>query len=743
MKKISLLSTLARSAMVVMGVLAMSAGLAWGGTNGLVAVSSAQGKDNTQVLKIQFRNDVNGEPVAFTTTNPNRLVLDFGDTHSEMGRGLESLNAGIIKSYQVVQSGERTRLVINLANPTAYEVRKERNLVFAVLEDSGKAAQNVAAAGAMPAGSRTSKGIKDVDFKRGRDGDAKIIVTLSEPGTGIDIQQKAKTIQVDFLNTSLPSPLQRRLDVSDFGTPAQLIETFANDKNTRMVVTPKGKWDYYAYQTGDQFVLEVRPLPETEFTQSEKPVYSGEKLSLNFQNVDVRAVLQVIADFTGLNIIASDTVTGSVTLRLKDVPWDQALDIIMRSRGLDKRVVGNVIWIAPRDELAAKEKAELEARKSVQELEPLVTKSYPLNYIRADEAAAVLSGLSRRSSSTVAEDATCSPSATGIKAETTSGSNVDTAARSSAAGKATSNVNRVLSDRGGASYDLTTNTLVVTDTADRQAAVAEVLQNVDVPSKQVMIEARIVIADDGFERDLGAKLGFQTQGKIGSGAVGIAGTGEDSASVASSGVSTGNGFNVNLPANVPGNALSGSVMPSLGFTILSQSAQALLSLELQAMEADSRGKIISNPRVVTTNLRPAAILQGTQIPYQTTSTNGTNTEFKDAVLCLLVAPQVLNNDSIILNVEVQKDAQGVNTSAGPAIDVRRVKTQVRVNNGETAVLGGIFEQQVRDDTSKVPLLGDIPVLGHLFKTNQKQDNKTEMLIFLTPRILDEQITGLR
>jgi type IV pilus assembly protein PilQ len=483
--------------------------------------------------------------------------------------------------------------------------------------------------------------------------------------------------------------------------------------------------------------MEVRSLDDPNLAKNEKPQYSGEKLTLNFQNVEVRSVLQVIADFTGLNIIASDTVTGNVTLRLKDVPWDQALDIILRAKGLDKRASGSVIWVAPRDELAAKEKQELEARKSISDLEPLTTRSYRLNYLRADEAMAVISGDSR-SINANQEAATCSPSSTGIKADVAAGGSGSANTTTTASGTTTkTNVNRVMSERGGASTDLTTNTMVVTDTLDRHTAIEEVLKSVDLPSKQVMIEARIVLADDTFSRDIGAKLGIRSYGAWNGARNALSATATDSRSlVTSSGVTTTNPLNVDL-------GVTSAIAPSIGFTILNAASNTMLSLELQALEADNRGKIVSNPRVVTTNLRPAVILQGTQIPYQTVSTTGTQTSFKDALLCLLVSPQVLNNDSIILNVEVTKDAQGVSTSAGPAINVKRVKTQVRVNNGETAVLGGIFEQTLRNDTNKVPFLGDLPVLGNLFKNTSKRDDKSEMLIFLTPRVLDETLSNIR
>ncbi|MBI5330833.1 MAG: type IV pilus secretin PilQ [Betaproteobacteria bacterium] len=700
--------------------------------NLITALSVVRAQNEDRVLKIVLKDPVQGLPVTFTTVNPNRIVLDFSATGNGAGRVNEVVNAGVIASYQVLEAGERTRVVMNLTGPATYELRQDRNVILAVVRGV-EAAKGVQIAASFPeVGKAKAHAIRGIDFQRGKEGESQIQVALSDPGVGVDLQQKGQAIQVDFMNTSLPERLQRRMDVTEFSTPAQTIEAFAQGQHTRLVINPKGKWDYSAHQIGNQFILTIRPLDGPNAAQTDRPQYSGEKLSLNFQNVEVRAVLQVIADFTGLNIIASDTVSGNVTLRLKDVPWDQALEIILRARGLDKRMSGNVIWVAPRDELVTKEKLELEARKSISELEPLTTRNYALNYIRADEAVSVLSGSSRSGLST-GESATCSPSATGIKAEAVS-SGASAASGSAAGTGAAASSTRVLSNRGGASYDLTTNTMVVTDTVDRHKSIEAVLKNIDVPSRQVMIEARIVIADDTFSRNLGAKLGVAAKRQGGN----FAASGTDATALAS-GTSVTSDLtttNINLPL--------ASSAGALGYTVLSASTNTLLSLELQALEAENRGKIVSNPRVVTTNLRPAVILQGTQIPYQTTSgTSGTQTSFKDALLCLLVSPQVLNNGDVILNVEVQKDAQGADTTAGPAINVKRVKTQVRVSNGETAILGGIFEQTLRDDVTKVPLLGDVPILGHLFKTTQKRDDKSEMLIFLTPRLLDERLTGLK
>lgn len=707
----------------------------------LEAVNVSQGANNSQVVKITLSDELTTMPMYFTTTNPHRVVLDFPNVDDAIGRRNETVDNGVVHGYNVVHSADRTRVVVDLNGPATYDVRKDKNILLVSLKGA-QVAPGTAEPAHFASTGNSEFDIQDVSFHRGDNGEGRIEVNLSDPGVGIDIKQKGAAIQVDFLNTTLPQALQRKLDVSEFATPAQSIETFSQGKSTRMVVTPKGKWDYVAYQTGKKFILEVTSLDNASGQGEQKKKYDGEKLSLDFQNVDVRSVLKVIADFTGVNIVAADSVTGNVTIRLKDVPWDQALDIILRAKGLGKRVNGNVIWVEQSDVLTKKEEEEKRARQSSEQLEPLITRNYKLNYVRADDAMAIVAGLSRTNNNAMAAP-TCSPSSEGLvnlnqQANASSpGSSTSTPQQFQGQNNTTQASNRVLSSRGAATYDLTTNTLIVTDIADRQAKVEEVLKGIDIPSKQVMIEARIVIADDSFGRELGAKLGIQRWSSGGSG-TGISGTGATSYSAATSTTSTSPTYNVNLSAvNLPATSLftSATSVASLGYTLIDAANNRLLSLELSALETDQRGKVISNPKVITTNLKPAVILQGTQIPYQTSSANtGTNTQFKDAVLCLLVAPQVLNNDDIILDVEVQKD-QPDTSYTPPAINVKRVETQVRVKNGETAVLGGIFEQTQRNDTNKVPLLGDIPVLGALFRNNRKTDEKTEMLIFLTPRVI--------
>jgi len=683
------------------------------------------------MVRVNLKNALDAVPAGFTVGNPPRIALDLPNTGNALGRNTVEANLGPLTSVNVVQAGNRTRLVLNLNKSVEYEATIDGKSLLVALGEVGASAAPVNASPrfAEAAPSAMAHSIRDVDFRRGENGVARVVTSLSDSKVGINIRQQANGVVVDFIGTELPQSLQRRLDVADFGTPVQIIETYALGDNTRMVIEPKGAWEYSAYQTDNSFIVEVKPSTDAQKkTADGKVKYVGEKLSLNFQNVEVRSVLQVIADFTGLNIVASDTVTGNLTLRLKDVPWDQALDLIMQTKGLDKRQNGNVIWIAPRDELMTKEKLELEAKSQVVDLEPLVTEYISLNYMRADEAQSMVYGTVGAAGSAGSNSVNCSAAAQGIEGVTVT--------QVAQQGKGDDD-KKILTKRGRATYDLKTNTLIITDTARKILEIRELLARLDVPTRQVMIEARVVVADSQWGRQLGARLGtkFATEAK--GGEVGFGGT--------QIGSFPGNGIftnNVNLP-------ISSSTTPgSFGLTLLNVTTGNLISLELQALEADNRGKILSSPRVVTTNQKPAVILQGEQIPYVTqTVASGvatTTVTFKDAFLCLLVDPQILNNDTIIMTVEIQKDARGpVVTAAGlsaPTIETKRAKTQVRVNNGETAVLGGIFEEISRNDVEKVPFLGDLPFLGYLFKVSGKAEEKIELLIFLTPRIIDERIS---
>jgi len=691
------------------------------------------------VVRVNFKNALTATPAGFTVGNPPRIALDLPDTGNAMGRNTVEANLGPLSSVNVVQAGTRTRLVLNLTKSVEYDARIDGKSLLVALGDVGATAAPVNASPrfAEAGPSASSHSIRDIDFRRGAAGEARIVTTLSDAQAGINIRQQSNGVVVDFIGTELPKALQRRLDVADFGTPVQTVETYTLGDNTRMVITPKGGWEYSAYQADNSFIVEVKKSDDAQKkTADGKIKYVGEKLSLNFQNVEVRSVLQVIADFTGLNIIASDTVSGNLTLRLKDVPWDQALDLIMQTKGLDKRQNGNVIWIAPKDELLTKEKLEFEAKSAVADLEPLTTEYIPLNYMRADDAKDMLYGLAAGASlnSSSSNSVNCSAQAQGLTGVGGTGGQQQQTTQGS-------NEQKVLTKRGRATYDLKTNTLILTDTARKIQEVRELLARLDVPARQVMIEARVVVADSGWSRDLGVKWGAKIKGPD-SGTTILGSKTQINASGSEAGAISGTFGNlVNLGiANAAG---------SLGLSFLNVATGNLLALELTAMEEDNRGKVVSNPRVMTTNQKPAVILNGTQIPYITAGTDNTNATvtFKDVFLCLLVDPQILNNDTLIMTVEVQKDTLDPNNSVAtapgvvaPAIATKRVKTQVRVNNGETLVLGGIFDQEEINDTTKVPFFGDIPGLGNIFKTTSKHDKKTELIIFLTPRILDERLS---
>jgi type IV pilus assembly protein PilQ len=679
--------------------------------NAVQSVETTTQPGGKVVVRVKLKNALNATPAGFTVGNPPRIALDLPDTGNALGRNTVEANLGPLTSVNVVQAGTRSRLVLNLNKSVEYDTQIDGNFLLISLGDTGAGAApvntNPRFAEAAPGAAAHS--IRNIDFRRGVTGEARVVTTLSDSQAGINIRQQSGGVVVDFIGTDLPKSLQRRMDVADFGTPVQIIETYKLGENTRMVIQPKGGWEYSAYQTDNNFIVEVKKSDDAQKkTADGKVKYTGEKLSLNFQNVEVRSVLQVIADFTGLNIIASDTVTGNLTLRLKDVPWDQALELIMQTKGLDKRQNGNVIWIAPKDELLTKEKLEYEARSAVADLEPLSTEYIQLNYMRADEAQTMLYGFSMGAFlNSAGGGVNCSAQAQGLGG--------GAVAQASQQGKG-DNDQKILTKRGRATYELKSNTLIITDTPRKIQEIRELLTRLDVPARQVMIEARVVLATDGWSRDLGTRLDF---------AVG--------------GVSPSNAFGNGQALPVSANA------GYMSLSLLDPANGAMLGLELRALEEENRGKVISNPRVMTSNQKPAVILNGTQIPYITpgTANNPATVTFKDAFLCLLVDPQILNNDSVILTVEVQKDSvrnASLVLQDNPAIDTKRIKTQVRVNNGETLVLGGIFDGEESSTVSKVPLLGDIPGLGWLFKTTTKENTKTELIIFLTPRILDERLS---
>lgn len=708
-------------------------------------------------VRVSLKQALAIPPVGFTTNNPPRIALDFPGTANSLGKSAIEVGEGTLRTVNIVQAGNRTRLVMNLAKPVGYETRMEGRDLYVTLQSTPGAVSNanVTTRFAEAGVGEKRHNLNEIDFRRGSNGEGRVIVGLSDSTTGIDIRKQGKNLVIDFIETSLPGSLERRLDVLDFGTPVKALATYSQGKNTRMVIEPEGLWEYSAYQADRQFIVDVKKIVEdpNKMVPGSKQGYAGEKLSLNFQNVEVRTVLQVIADFTNLNIITSDTVTGSLTLRLKDVPWDQALDIILNAKGLDKRKNGNVVWIAPRDELAVKEKADLEAKQQVSELEPLQTEYYALNYLRADTASRMLLGMAG-SAADKSDDATCAPAAAGLKS----------AATTTTAG-ATATQQKILSKRGNVTFELKTNMLIVNDIPSKHEEIRRLLAVIDVPAKQVMIEARVVLATDTFGKQLGVRMGGQNAGNMGNYNYGVSQNLENSivssVGLPPDGVSgpitvttnpttgitrtytqspllSGSGnSNVNLGVD-PAKAVG-----SLALTLLNLGSGNLVSLELSAMEADGRGNVISNPRVMTSNQRPAAIVQGVQIPVVTpgTSTSPATTTFKDVLLCLLVNPQVMNNDTILLDVEVTKDSPGDFTRDGNnrAVNINRVKTQILINNGDTAVLGGIFQQETQNDITKVPFFGDLPVVGNLFRKTATSNEKRELMIFITPKILKESL----
>jgi type IV pilus assembly protein PilQ len=713
--------------------LALAAPLAWAqgaAKNVVESVSFSSVQGGKVLVKVGLKEPLAAVPQSFAVTNPARIAVDLPDTANGLGKTQIEAGEGDLKSVSVVQTASRTRLVMNLARSLTYTAAVDGKLLVVTIDGSqapsattpsaterpGQAAMAGMFAEAPPGAVRQN--IRDVDFRRGNAGEGRVIVDLSSANIGIDIRQQGRSILVDFINSSVPRNLVRRLDVGDFGTPVRFVDTFEQAGNARMVIEPRGLWEYSAYQTDTQFILEVKPVKEdpNKLVQSSTPGYAGEKLSLNFQNVEVRAVLQVIADFTGLNIITSDTVGGNLTLRLKDVPWDQALDIILQSKGLSKRKNGNVVLIAPTDELAAKEKLALEANAQISDLEPLRTESFALSYAKAEDLKKLLSDKDQK----------------------------------------------ILSKRGSATVDERTNTLFVQDTGARLEEARRLIQQLDVPVRQVMIEARIVIADDKWGRQLGARLGTQSAFSSGSRNYGVSGALTDtstplannplsrgSAGLANPGYSSGV-FDYPLGGTVPAGGQPEQLnvnLPVVGaagtlaLSILNLGSGNLVNIELSALEADNRGKVVSSPRVITADKKKAVISQGTEIPYETASASGATTiAFKPAVLELAVTPRITPDDRIIMDLEVKKDSVGQIFANIPSIDTKRVTTQVLCDNGDTIVLGGIFEQTTRTTVEKVPMLGDIPVLGYLFKKTIRQDDKTELLIFVTPKIVKESLT---
>lgn len=668
-------------------------------------------QNGVDVVRVDFAEPLSAVPTGFSIQSPPRIALDFPEASNATGKNVFEINQGNVKSANVVQAGGRSRLVLNLKQSTSYqaEIQGKSLLIFLGTVSVASSAEKVVSVPAFADPSNADvQTLKDVDFRRGADGSGRVVVMLPSSQVGVDIRQQGKGLVVDFLKSALPEGLRRRLDVGDFGTPVQAITTVQQGESVRMTIDPVGDWEHSAYQSDSQFVIEIRQKKIDLNKLTQGPGYSGEKLSLNFQNIEVRSLLQVIADFTNFNIVTSDTVTGSLTLRLKDVPWDQALQIIMEAKGLGMRKSGTVLWIAPKDEIDDRTKKDYEAALAIQKLEPLRTQAFQMNYAKAVDMVAQLTA--------------------------------------SSGGGSGGTSNRFLSERGSAIAEPRTNQLFVTDTAGKLEEVRQLLSTLDVAVRQVMIEARIVEASDTFGRSLGVRLGGTdlranrggTGGyNIGGGNSLAFGTSYSNA-VASSGaggVTSTLGNFVNLPAQAQG----GFDPASFAISIFNSAANRFLNLEISAMEADGKGKIVSSPRVVTADQTKASIEQGTEFPYPITAPNGgTVIAFKKAVLKLEVLPQITPEGNIILDLDVNKDSPGEILQNVRAINTKHIKTQVLVENGGTVVIGGIFELFEDDAEAKVPFLGDIPGVGNLFKTKTKQANKQEMLIFITPKVLTER-----
>jgi len=689
--------------------------------NAIESITANQ-QGNNVIVKIQMKEAPQKLPIGFAITNPSRIALDFGQTINGTGKTSQDINLGELASVNVVQAGDRSRLVFNLKRALNYATAIDGKAIILTIDGSGGVAQPVDARGlpvasAAPAKPVGKQMLRDIDFRRGTNGEGRVVIDLPNNQVAVDMRQTATGVVVDFLKTSLPETLRRRLDVTDFGTPVTRVTTVPHGDNVRMTVEAHGLWEQSVYQSDTQLVVDVKPIKEdpNKLVQGTQG-YRGEKLSFNFQNVEVRAALQAIADISGLNIITSDSVQGNLTLRLKEVPWDQALDVVLQAKSLDMRKNGNVLWIAPQEELLTKEKLVMEQKAQIADLEPLKTEIFQLNYLKAESFRNIFA------------------------ADSTGGD-----------GKST----RVLSKRGVAIIEPRSNQLFVTDIASKIEEIRKLIQKTDISSKQVLIEARIVEASDTFTKNLGAKLGFADMRGIRGGDAGW-GLGGGNTRLGVSGNQSGIGqatgvlrvdngpdsFNNTQFINLPAASINGAQAGSLAISLFNSAANRFLNLELSALEADGTGKIISSPRVVTADKAPALIEQGVELPYQVaTSSGATSIVFRKANLKLEVMPQITPDGNVVLDVDVTKDSVGQETRAGFAIDNKHVKTQVMVENGGTVVLGGIYQQTERNTTSKVPLLGDVPVLGYLFKTNSRTNDKTELLVFITPKIVTDRLTA--
>jgi type IV pilus assembly protein PilQ len=667
-----------------------------------VSFASLSG-DRVQI-KLTLSEALPSEPLNFTIDNPARIAIDFPNTSLNLAEQSQAIGIGMANSLSAVEAGGRTRVVVNLTRVVSYTMDVKDNTVVLNLEgDIASSNSNISSTVNV-----SSEGIEDIDFRRGDNGEGRVIVNLSDPSIAIDMGVEAGKVVIDFLDAQLPSRLDRKLDVLDFATPVKEIDTVVSGNNVRMTISAASEdYDHLAYQSEDQYIIEFKPLTKEEKEEQKKDKfgYTGERLSLNFQNIEVRAILQLIADFTGLNMVTSDAVSGNVTLRLKNVPWDQALDIILKSRGLGMRQSGNVIMVAPSEELAARERLELEASRQVEELAPLHTEFLQINYANAAELMNLIQ----------AED------------------------------------NNLLSERGNVSIDERTNTLIIQDVSSSLEAVRILISELDVAIRQVLIESRIVNADESFAKDVGVRFGYSKDTKQNNaGSRADIGPNPNNPFVAIGGGQAGNinfggttgfvtGSNENLIVDLPALPADATALA----LAIGKVGSYLLQLELSALIAEGRGEDIASPRVITANQHEAVIESGVQIPYQEASSSGATTvSFQDAVLSLRVTPQITPDDRIIMDLEVNQNTVSTSTVVlgVPAINTRNVSTQVLVENGETVVLGGVYTSTDSKIIDRTPFFGDLPYVGFLFKRTNVDKTKSELLIFITPKILKDTLT---
>lgn len=674
-------------------------------SNAIEAVNVAQ-QGNEISLRIDMKEALAAPPPGFSVANPAKVALDFQSTANALGKNSQVFNQGDLRSMNVVQVGDRTRVVLNLIKNLNFKTRLEGKSLYVTLTPIERVADTAATRSTRFAeeslvGSKHA--VSDVMFRRGKDGEGRVIVDLSDSGTGIDIRQQGPNLVVDFMKTTIPDRLRRKLDVTDFATPVTTVETRSNGDNVRMVISPKGLWEHNAYQSDNQFIVEVKRIVEdpNKLVQGAKVGYQGPRVSINYQNGDVRALLRLMAEELGLNAVISETVTGTTTLVLKDVPADQVIDIIFQQKGLDMRKKGNIIMIAPRDEIATREKLEFESKQQISELEPLRLEQFQLNYQKAADIARLLAGIS-----------------------------------TGGAGATSGPAQRILSKRGSAVADPQSNIIFINDIPSKLEEIRSFINAIDVGARQVLIEARVVEASDSFNRNLGTRLNFlSTKSSV----LGGSGWNTRGGSTSSAGVQTSTStVGVNLPSYT-------SQGGTLALSLFNSNLTKFLNLEIAALESDGIGKIISSPRVITANNVKAKIEDGTEVPYVTTQTTGTSitqtVSFKPAKLSLEATPQITPEGTVRMALVVKKEEPDWTRAVlgNPPIKSSIVETNVVVENGGTVVIGGVFITKTEDTVEKVPLLGDIPFLGWLFKYKNDTGNRRELLVFITPRVISDKV----